>query len=210
LVSNQLIPIRRLCQRVAWMDRGKVRECGPTADIVGAYEASALTDSAPAEAKNSSRRAQFLRWELIGASGRQGNVLDCDGEVSLRYVVRVNAPLRNIHHGICLYNNSGDVVWGNCIEELDFERGVHEITCKLPCLPIQPGVYRWRISLYHGPEPVDDWEGVPHMLISTQPLNHNVEKWAGVLNIPSKFTIQRTANDAQATNAPVVESGPCR
>ena len=39
-VSHQMNQIRRLCQRVYWLDGGQVREAGPTAEIVGAYESA--------------------------------------------------------------------------------------------------------------------------------------------------------------------------
>src|SRR3981081_1643749 len=37
LVSHQLNQIRRLCQRVAWVDGGSVRQSGPTHTVVSAY-----------------------------------------------------------------------------------------------------------------------------------------------------------------------------
>src|SRR6201981_1604599 len=38
LVSHQMNQIRKLCQRVAWIDAGAVRQSGPTAEVIGAYE----------------------------------------------------------------------------------------------------------------------------------------------------------------------------
>src|SRR3974390_268716 len=37
LVSHQMNQIRRLCDKVLWMDYGQVRMLGPTAEVVGAY-----------------------------------------------------------------------------------------------------------------------------------------------------------------------------
>src|SRR6202030_3216726 len=41
LVSHQLTPIRRLCNRAVWLDGGRVRECGITSDVINMYEAFA-------------------------------------------------------------------------------------------------------------------------------------------------------------------------
>jgi ABC-type polysaccharide/polyol phosphate transport system ATPase subunit len=38
LVSHQLNQVRRLCNRVVWLDGGRVRQIGPTAEVVTAYE----------------------------------------------------------------------------------------------------------------------------------------------------------------------------
>ena len=39
-VSHQMSQIRRLCERVLWVDRGVIQQDGPTLDVVSAYEAT--------------------------------------------------------------------------------------------------------------------------------------------------------------------------
>jgi lipopolysaccharide transport system ATP-binding protein len=188
LVSHQLNQIRRLCHRAVWVDAGQVRQSGLTADVVGAYEANARLSESENEIRPEEGRAQFLRWVLLGAANGRPNVLDWDGEVRLKFVVRVNQPLSNVHHGIALYNQSRDVVWGNSVENFSLEPGIHELICTLPSLPLRPGAYNWRVSFYDKGERIDDWDCVPPMLVSTLPQTHNYDEWAGILNIPSKFT----------------------
>jgi len=194
LVSHQLNQIRRLCHRVLWIDAGMLRESGPTAEVVGSYEGNARADEIGGEVRPNHGRAQFLRWELLGARNGQPNVLDWEGEVRLNFLARVNQPLRDIHHGIALYNQSREVIWANAVEGLNFEPGVYELTCTLPSLPLRPGVYEWRVSFYDQGEPIDDWDCTPPMLISTQPRAHMRDEFGGVLNIPSEFTNQRLQN----------------
>jgi lipopolysaccharide transport system ATP-binding protein len=194
LVSHQLNQIRRLCHRTLWIDGGMIREAGPTADVVGAYEANARASETNNDIRTNECRAQFLRWEILGARKDQPNVLDWDGEVRLKFVVRVNESLSNIHHGIALYNRSREVVWGNAVEGLSLEPGVHEMICTLPSLPLRPGVYTWRVSFYDKGERIDDWDCLPPMFVSTQPRTHKQDAYAGVLNIPSEFANQRLQN----------------
>ena len=189
-VSHQMNQIRRLCTRVLWVDDGTVRESGTTAAVVGSYEAATRARDDAAETRKNAGRAQFLEWELLDAKEGQPNVLDWDGLVRLKFVVRVNEPLKNIHHGIALYNQAREVVWGNAVEDLTLEPGTHEMICTLPSLPLRPGVYTWRVSFYHRGERVDDWDCIPPMFVSTQPLTHKQDEFAGLLNIPSEFTSQ--------------------
>ncbi|HKS95386.1 MAG TPA: Wzt carbohydrate-binding domain-containing protein, partial [Terriglobia bacterium] len=195
-ISHQMNQIRRLCHRVIWLDGGAVVESGDTARIVGNYEAEARTRDVGAEATRSSGRAQFMSWELMDAKEDQRNVLDWDGQVRLKFVARVDEPLKNIHHGIALYNHTREVVWGNSVEDLSFEPGVHELVCTLPSLPLRPGVYTWRVSLYHRGERVDDWDCNPPMYVSTEPVTHKLDEFAGLLNIPSEFTSERKQDGA--------------
>lgn len=197
-ISHQMNQIRRLCQRVMWVDKGLVRECGATATVVGDYEAEARTRDVQAEARPDSGRAQFLSWDLMDAKDEQPNVLAWYGQVRLRFVARVNEPIKNIHHGIALYNSAREVVWGNSIEGLTFEPGVHELICTLPSLPLRPGVYSWRVSFYHRGERIDDWDCDPPMYVSTEPLTHKQDEFAGLLNIPSEFTSERKENGTYA------------
>ncbi|MGV3734071.1 MAG: ABC transporter ATP-binding protein [Microcella sp.] len=44
LVSHSLEEVRELCQRVAWLDGGRLRQLGPTADVVAAYETALATE----------------------------------------------------------------------------------------------------------------------------------------------------------------------
>src|SRR5467141_3135647 len=71
LVSHQLNQIRRLCQRVVWIDDGSVRQDGPTHEVVSTYE-TAMTvgyrDGGPA-ARGKGSKARFVRWEIADSGG---------------------------------------------------------------------------------------------------------------------------------------------
>src|SRR5881398_1905492 len=76
-VSHQMNQIRRLCQRVLWIDQGHIRADGPAGEIVGAYEAAQLD----VEQHSVGSRDCFLSWELAS----QGHTLrDNFSEVDLR------------------------------------------------------------------------------------------------------------------------------
>jgi lipopolysaccharide transport system ATP-binding protein len=188
LVSHQLNQIRRLCHRAVWIDAGQVCQSGLTADVVGAYEASARFGESESEIRSEEGRARFVRWELLAAPNGRANVLDWEGEVRLKFVVRVCTPLSNVHHGIALYDQFRQVVWGNSVENFSLQPGIHEVICTLPSLPLRPGAYTWRVSFYDKGEQIDDWDCVPPMLISTLPQTHNYDEWAGILNIPCRFS----------------------
>ncbi len=190
LVSHQLNQIRRLCHRTLWIDAGSVREAGATSDVVGAYEADARVTERATDDRVSQGPAQFLRWEIVGAPPDRANVIDWDGQVQFRFVVKVNEPLRDIHHGIALYNQSRDVIWGNAIEGWNLLPGLHEIICTMPSLPLRPGAYNWRVSFYKNGQRIDDWDCTPALFISTLPRTHMRDEFAGILNIPSSFTSQ--------------------
>ncbi len=190
LVSHQMNQIRRLCQRVVWVDGGEIRRNGPAQDVVSGYEAAmSAGELAPAgRERGASVKARFVRWDIEAGNGEPTTVLDWEGEVRLRFVVEVNEPLRNVHQGVALYNPARQVLWGNGIDGLSLEPGVHELIWCISSLPLQPGVCHWRVSLYDHWERIDDWECTPPMFVSTTPRTHRQDEFAGVLNVPSKFS----------------------
>jgi len=200
LVSHQLNQIRRLCTRVIWLDGGKLRREGPTAVTVSAYEeemSAVLND----DGRQVAGVAQFLRWQLLGDNRLEEHVLPADGETSFSFVVRVNQALSNAHHGIGLYDQDRHLLWGNAVDNLDLAPGLHEFRYTLPSLPLRPGVYSWRVTLWDGETRIDDWESTPQMHVVTLPVTHYRDEWAGFLNIPSKFEVLSNTPTADHSNA---------
>jgi lipopolysaccharide transport system ATP-binding protein len=198
LVSHQLNQIRRLCHRVVWIDGGSICQSGATHDVVSAYE-SAMThsgqDGHPQE-RSQSERGRFLGWEIVQAESLDAHTLGTQGAVSLRFMLELNRPVEMGHQGIALFNNDGQLIWGMAQDSLKLPRGRYDLRYAFGYLPLRPGVYTWRVSLYDGEELVDAWDCVPEMLVATQPLGHPKDEWAGLLNIPSEFSaVVKTAQD---------------
>jgi len=188
LVTHQLNQIRRLCQRVIWLDGGKLRQTGPTATIVSAYEED-MTSGGPEDIRPVEGAAQFLHWKLIGENRTSDHILPSDGETSVSFMLRVNEPLKAVHHGIGLYDQDRHLLWGNSLDGVTLEPGLHEFRYTLPTLPLRPGVYSWRVALYDAGVRIDDWECVPSMHVVTIPITHYRDEAAGFLNIPSTVEI---------------------
>jgi lipopolysaccharide transport system ATP-binding protein len=190
LVSHQLNQIRRLSHRVVWIDAGAIRRDGPTQEVVAAYE-SAMTsgDRSDGLARSTAAKAQFLRWEIVGAPADQPNMLSTLGSVTLKFAVRINQPVRMGHHGIALYNNDRQLMWGYATDNLQLPAGEHDFSYTFPMLPLRPGPYTWLVTLYDEAELLDSWDCVPEMVVATEPVAHKMDEWAGLLNIPSNFSV---------------------
>ena len=192
LVTHQLNQIRRLCHRVLWIDGGAVRQTGPTADVVVAYEAD-MSDSSLAGSRVSSGKAQFLRWRLTGSNRTSDHMLPTDGETSISFLLRVHQRLDGVHHGAALYDQHSHVVWANQLDGVILDPGLYEFCYTLASLPLRPGVYSWRAAIYDGGERVDDWECLPQMQVTTLPVTNCRDEADGILNIRSRLDIVRVS-----------------
>jgi len=191
LVSHQMNQIRRLCEKVAWMDNGQVARFGPASEVVGAYEA-AMTSRDGTNGRlqgNFKGKARFVQWQIVEPKGEQPNVLESFEPVKVRFRVQVNRPLRMVHHGITIYNAEGVLLWGTAVNMPSLKQGDLQFVHQLPGLHLKPGPYRWQVSLFDENGLVDLWDCSPDLLVTTEPLGHAQDEWAGLLNLPNEFSV---------------------
>jgi len=194
LVSHQLNQIRRLCERVAWVDGGSIRMSGATHEVVSAYE-SAMSrgdqnGNATKRAEGVAAKARFAGWEVVEPRGGQANILCGMGTATVRFWVEINEPVREGHHGCALFNHDRELIWAWATDNVNLGVGEHEFRYTFPMLPLRPGPYSWQVSLYDEGEQLDAWDCVPEMIIATEGHQHPEDEWNGVLNIPSRFEIR--------------------
>jgi lipopolysaccharide transport system ATP-binding protein len=191
LVSHQMNQIRRLCSKVVWLDNGQIRMMGPTTEVTSAYETALLSreDVGRRPADGPKVKARFLHWEI--AEPRNGNpyVLKSTGPIKVKFAVEVNEPLRMLHNGIGIYNAENQLLWGTATNIASIEPGVFEFVYDLAVLPLKPGPYRWRVSLFDEHKLVDVWNCSPDLLVDTEHHGHPYDGWAGLLNVPNQFAI---------------------
>ena len=193
LVSHQMNQMRRLCNRVAWVDSGQVRQCGPTHEVVSAYESAMARGERNGDAANAPDRpgtkGRFVKWEIVEPRGEDPHTLNTLGPVTIKFVVEVNRTLRKGTHGIALFNPARQLIWGWAVYDREISVGVHEFSYTFPMLPLRPAPYSWLVSLYDDREEVDVWDCVPDMIVAVDVHQHPSDEWNGILNIPAQFSI---------------------
>ena len=190
-VSHQMNQIRRLCRRVLWLEGGEIYRSGPTAAVLGEYEAALSTGQRNQNQRSTATRtkARFVRWQIDGMESGSSNFLTTMGAVTLRFQVEAFAPIQNGHHGIALYNGERQLMWAWAKENVQLEPGVHEFCYTFPTLPLRPGPYSWQVSLWENGKVLDMWDCVPDMIIATEGHQHSQDEWNGVLNVPCHFKV---------------------
>ena len=108
-VSHQMNQIRRLCERVFWIDEGTIREEGPTAKVVNAYEAEANSLEKRATSSNVSLKARFSTWDIVEPVSSHHTVSELS-PVKLRFNLEVTQQVEHGIHGITLYTPDRQIV----------------------------------------------------------------------------------------------------
>jgi homopolymeric O-antigen transport system ATP-binding protein len=197
LVTHQMNQIRRLCNRVIWIDAGSLRQSGPTHEVVSAYEsAMSSTDRAGGDrSATPGSKARFTGWDVAEPAGGSPNLLGTLGPARIRFRLNVRQPIRHGHHGIALFDLERRLMWAFATDDLSFEPGDVDLCYDFPFLPLRPGAYSWQVSLWDDDGSVDLWDAVPEMIVATKNYQHTRDQWNGVFNLPSTLSInsnQRT------------------
>jgi lipopolysaccharide transport system ATP-binding protein len=192
-VSHQMNQIRRLCQRVLWMEAGHILQQGPAEKLIAAYEAAMSSwNSLPDAVRDigPNVKARFLGWEIAEPKGPEPNILTEIAPTTINLYVWARGDLGPCHHTMLLRTDQGQLVWGAGIEGFYLkERGQYVFTYTLSALPLAPGIYRWKATLWEtGAGMVDEQELIPELVVSVHPYGHWVDGLAGVLNVP--WTLQ--------------------
>jgi lipopolysaccharide transport system ATP-binding protein len=188
LVSHQMNQIRRLSQRVAWVDGGKIRQEGSAHDVLAAYESEMLaSERSPAARRGPDSGGRFLRWEITPAELDRTHALSTIGPFTVNFAVELSRPVHHGQHGVALYDSERQLMWARSIEGLQLEQGTHLLSHSFPTLPLKPGVYQWQVSLWEDGALLDLWDCLPEMSIATEGHQHHLDQWNGILNVPTEF-----------------------
>jgi len=190
-VSHQMSQIRRLCERVIWVDRGVIKQDGSTLDVVSAYE-RAFTERTEvnAQEENSGQGIQFLKWELVVEDGAPPNVLQHFDPVYFRVVIHIPEKILKGLYNILLLDDLGRIIWHGNFELSVLEPGTFEFLHRLPTLPIKPGAYRWKAGVYDGHQWTDAWWALPEMVVGTRPMTNTADEFQGILNLPCEMKVR--------------------
>ncbi len=199
LVSHQMNQIRRLCEKVVWMDGGNIRQAGQTAEVAGAYEAAVNSGTASSEA-NRGQKARFLNWEILDPISESPHMLTSLDPVTIHFVVEINKEVRRGHHGVALFGMDRQLIWAWAKDDVCLKPGLHSFTYTFPMLPLRPGAFSWQVSLWEDGELLDLWDCLPELNIATQVHQHSKDAWNGILNIPCEFLIHNDENYGAKSN----------
>src|SRR5215469_16205845 len=201
LVSHQMNQMRRLCNRVVWIDDGHVRLAGATHEVVSTYEAAMVRgrrfgqygSNGDQQDRCEVSKGRFVRWQIARPHGGDPHTLMDLEPVALEVVAEIKEPIMGAKHGIALYNCDQQLIWAWSSDKLLLKAGEQRFCHSFPMLPLRPGLYNWLVTLYDQEGLLDWWHCVPDMVVGTDSHQSHLDEWHGVLNVPDSFEIKSGA-----------------
>jgi lipopolysaccharide transport system ATP-binding protein len=194
-VSHQMNQIRRLCERVIWVDSGQVRLDGFAERVIAAYEQSSLLTSHQEPKEFPSQGpVSFSSWEVVRRRGSGTNVVaEGTGVISVAIRVLTREAIGHGRVAVVVYDSRGFLIAGWSFDNLHLAPGEHDIQLSFPDLPLRPGAYSMYFSIHDDHERNHNWTLVPALIIEGTPVTHFMDEWAGVLNIPCSLETRESS-----------------
>jgi ABC-type polysaccharide/polyol phosphate transport system ATPase subunit len=154
IVSHSLPSVRALCDEVALLEHGQLRDLGPAGPIIDHYLADAFRDQDDGSG--------FVRWgsgevkieqvEMLDASGAVVTKAHTGDSVTMRIHYHATEPVRDVQFGTALNNIEGAAVTGpntrhagllcRCLDGRGF------VDYRIPRLLLLPGGYHFTVAIY--------------------------------------------------------------
>jgi ABC-type polysaccharide/polyol phosphate transport system ATPase subunit len=178
MVSHNMASIREMCDEVAWLEHGRLRQFGEGADVVDAYvdnvrDAIERGEEMTREARavDGNRRAIELgEVRLTGEDGSSNHEFQLGAPMTIEIPYRVNRPVPKPVFGVAIHRNDGVLAYATNtdVDGLDLghlnEEGMLRFTCR--SLSLLAGGYRVTVAVLGSPRleepPIDShWQRYP-------------------------------------------------
>jgi lipopolysaccharide transport system ATP-binding protein len=161
-VSHDLNAVRLLCDRVIWLDEGRVRVEGHPDRIVNAYvgewsedelvDLNACRGRVERGHRHGSREAEITDVQLLDDRGSERYVFESGESLTVRMMYSCQAEVERPVFGLGIFRSDGwhingpNTRFADCpIEKID---GTGYVDYRIESLPLLEGAYRLSVSIY--------------------------------------------------------------
>jgi hypothetical protein len=158
-VSHNLSAVEMMCDRTIWLDHGRIREAGPTQDVVRAYLQAvdeSLVELAGGDPLREGSTLEVEEVSLFDGCGRLTTDFDSGDQLHVRVVCAARANVERAQVSITIRGDYGPLFTATSETYPTWPSGPHEINCAFESLPLLPGLYRVEVQLRHAATP--RWE----------------------------------------------------
>ncbi|HST64101.1 MAG TPA: ABC transporter ATP-binding protein [Mycobacteriales bacterium] len=159
LVSHAMGQLRNMCDQVAWLEGGRVKEGGAPGNIVDDYVGEAHTEresvtvsEATPENRWGSGEARVERFELLDGSGRPTAQVRTGDPVTVRLHWSTTEPVERPVFGVAVHSLEGIEVTGPNTRDADLVPdkidGTGVVDLHVPRLLLLPGTYDLSAAVY--------------------------------------------------------------
>jgi lipopolysaccharide transport system ATP-binding protein len=211
-VSHTMSTVETLCPRVIWIDKGELRQDGPTTNIINSYMSSFSVEVRQAEydlslvqQRQGSGEIRYTRMEYLDRDGQPKKVIRSGDSLKMRLYFQVNKPVTSPDFRIRIYTVMGSQLTTLCTNLSGYETpilypGNGHIDVDIEFLNVMPDRYYLTLSIFNENEVItsnalsyDKLERCA--VLDVEGSNYyntgkGIDKWWGVMFLPNKWNFE--------------------
>jgi ABC-type polysaccharide/polyol phosphate transport system ATPase subunit len=156
-ISHDMWNVRRLCDRILWMDEGRVRACGDAAEIAERYmtevnlEALANQSTSLQSHRGGTGEIRYAAIDLLDEAGNPASLLASGGTLVVRAKYQAESRVEHpVFHVALVDVDTGLVVTTATSRAHDgpaLVEGAGLVECRFPQLALRPRQYLLQLSI---------------------------------------------------------------
>jgi len=156
-ISHDMWNVRRLCDRILWIDEGRVRAYGPAAEIAERYmsevnlQALANQRTPLQSHRGGTGEVRYTGAAVVDAAGRETSVVAPGGPLIVRAGYQTSRPLTNVVFQVALVDVDTGLVMASAISAPEDAPqplpATGSVDCVFDALPLKPRQYVLRLSI---------------------------------------------------------------
>ncbi len=161
-VSHNMVVMQRMCRRVIWLQKGRIREDGEAVEVCNSYSNHMISSSGDEAVStgvavdHAAHNISLKSVEVHGKSSEQVNEVLAGEDCTIRVVFEAGQRLVKPAFQIGIKRADGlelAILHSKAQgDSIDFE-GTGTVKCRIPNLPLLPGVYSLRVAILAGDRP---------------------------------------------------------
>jgi ABC-type polysaccharide/polyol phosphate transport system ATPase subunit len=166
-VSHNLLAVEQMCDRVLWLDQGRVRGVGKTREVLRAYltsEEARFVRHSPALGLNGTGLV-IEQVRLINESSSATTEFPSGQDIHIEIQYRATERLNGLRFALGVTNARGPLFCANMLIDghaVSSSPGVGTLQCCFNSAPLNPGAYQvfgevWGAQGYHVIVPWSEW-----------------------------------------------------
>ena len=181
-VSHNIGQMRNLCQRGLVIDKGNLFFDGEISQAIAKYYGMLATRS-----NNSENTFGFLEWKFTNTN--QPHVIDGMGAVDLEIGINLDRSLAKASLILKLQTTDGQTVSGWWFPSVQISKGTHQLSFKIPSLPLAPGVYYWYGGMWDPSRKIDEQVFSQEVIVTTEDFSRFPPSHPHLLNMDCVFSV---------------------
>ena len=151
-VSHDLSSIQQFCDKVIWMEKGKINKIGYAQDVISTYLNDETADETNKTKKPEKKHTHIADVQFTNENNENVSVIKSGESLTIKIKIVNDNKRNNLNFGVAIFSKDGNYVYGTntLIDPPDQYLSLKDniVTIQYESLPLQKGRYYLDVAIF--------------------------------------------------------------